>query len=52
MLEVTRNLKPMHEIAFLPKRKQFSGNAKASHQLPVDTRHYTDLLETMYICAF
>ena len=41
--------KSMHDTGFWPKRKQNSGNAKASPWIPLDTRHDTDLLETMYV---
>ena len=44
---MTQKKKPMHENGFLPKRKEILGNAKANLYFPVDTRHDTDLLESM-----
>ena len=44
---MTQKKKPMHENGFLPKRKEILGNAKANLYVPVDTRHDTDLLESM-----
>ena len=44
---MTRKQKPMHENGFLPKEKEISGNAKANLYFPVDTKHGTNLLESI-----